>query len=222
MVHTDEAVSSGDTASQAVRRGRGSSMWLAIAEVGAKRADAVVSAGNTGALMAMAKLQLRTMPGITRPAIAGFFPTEHDPMCMLDLGANLECDEENLVQFALMGQAFYLSLIGKANPSVGLLNVGEEKQKGHEYLRLAAQELSDPDLKVNYCGFVEGSDLVKGCVDIVVTDGFSGNVALKTAEGVAGLFVLMLRRTFRASILSRVGYLFARNALKAFSHKNGS
>jgi glycerol-3-phosphate acyltransferase PlsX len=151
VFHTDQAVSSGDTASQAVRRGRDSSMWLAIAEVAAKRADAVVSAGNTGALMAMAKLQLRTMPGITRPAIAGFFPTEHNPMCMLDLGANLECDEENLVQFALMGQAFYLSLMGKVNPSVGLLNVGEEEQKGHEYLRLAAQELSNPDLGVNYC-----------------------------------------------------------------------
>ena len=142
VFHTDQAVSSGDTTSRAVRRGRDSSMWLAIAEVAAKRADAVVSAGNTGALMAMAKLQLRTMPGITRPAIAGFFPTEHNPMCMLDLGANLECDEENLVQFALMGQAFYLSLMGKVNPSVGLLNVGEEEQKGHEYLRLAAQELS--------------------------------------------------------------------------------
>jgi glycerol-3-phosphate acyltransferase PlsX len=194
-------------------------MWLAIAEVAAKRADAVVSAGNTGALMAMAKLQLRTMPGITRPAIAGFFPTEHSPMCMLDLGANLECDEENLVQFALMGQAFYLSLMGKDNPTVGLLNVGEEEQKGHEYLRLAAQELSNPDLAVNYHGFVEGSDLVKGTVDIVVTDGFSGNIALKTAEGVAGLFALMLRRSFRASVFSRIGYLFARSALKIFRAK---
>jgi len=219
VFHTDQAVSSVDTASQAVRRGRDSSMWLAIAEVAAKRADAVVSAGNTGALMAMAKLQLRTMPGITRPAIAGFFPTEHNPMCMLDLGANLECDEENLVQFALMGQAFYLSVMGKVDPSVGLLNVGEEEQKGHEYLRTAAQELSNPDLGVNYCGFVEGSDLVKGSVDIVVTDGFSGNVALKTAEGVAGLFALMLRRTFRASLSSKVGYFFARSALKLFRAK---
>ncbi len=138
---------------------------------------------------------------------------------MLDLGANLECDEENLVQFALMGQAFYLSLMGKANPSVGLLNVGEEEQKGHEYLRLAAQELSNPDLGVNYCGFVEGSDLVKGSVDIVVTDGFSGNIALKTAEGVAGLFASGLRQTFRASLLSRIGYVFARNALKLFRAK---
>ena len=219
ILHTDKAVSPMDTASQAVRRGRESSMWLAIAEVAAKRADAVVSAGNTGALMAMAKLQLRTMPGITRPAIAGFFPTEKDAMCMLDLGANLECDEENLVQFALMGRAFYLSLMGKNNPSVGLLNVGEEEQKGHEYLRLAAQELANPDLDVNYVGFVEGSDLVKGNVDIIVTDGFSGNIALKTAEGVAGLFAKMLRRSFKGSVMATLGYLMARSALKKFRTK---
>ena len=219
ILHTEQAVLAIDTASQAVRRGRDSSMWLAIAEVAAKRADAVVSAGNTGALMAMAKLQFRTMPGVTRPAIAGFFPTEHDPMCMLDLGANLECDEENLVQFALMGQAFYLSLMGKPNPSVGLLNVGEEEQKGHEYLRLAAQQLMNPDLEVNYSGFVEGSDLVKGQVDIVVTDGFSGNIALKTAEGVAGLFATLLRRSFKGSLFATLGYLLARSALKKFRDK---
>jgi glycerol-3-phosphate acyltransferase PlsX len=118
-----------------------------------------------------------------------------------------------------MGQAFYLSLMGKNYPTVGLLNVGEEEQKGHEYLRLAAQELSNPDLGVNYNGFVEVSDLVKGGVDIVVTDGFSGNIALKTAEGVAGLFALMLRRSFRASVFARIGYLFAHKSLKNFRTK---
>ena len=218
-LHTDVAVAAEDTASQAVRRGRDSSMWMAISLVADKKADAVVSAGNTGALMAMSKLQLRTMPGVTRPAIAGFFPTEQKRMCMLDLGANLECDEDNLVQFALMGQAFYHSLVGKERPSVALLNVGSEEQKGHEYLRLAAQELSDPDLGVNYIGFVEGSDLVKGGVDIVVTDGFSGNIALKTAEGVAGLFATLLRRCFKASVPAKLGYLLARGALKNFRTK---
>ncbi len=219
ILHTDIAVAAEDTASQAVRRGRDSSMWAAIAHVADKRADAVVSAGNTGALMAMSKLQLRTMPGVTRPAIAGFFPTERKRMCMLDLGANLECDEENLVQFALMGQAFYNSLIGKESPSVALLNVGSEEQKGHEYLRLAAQELSDKELGVNYTGFVEGSDLVKGGVDIVVTDGFSGNIALKTAEGVAGLFATLLRRCFKASLPAKLGYLLVRGALNNFRTK---
>ena len=219
IIHTDICVSAEDTASQAVRRGRDSSMWVAISQVASKKADAIVSAGNTGALMAMAKLQLRTMKGVTRPAIAGFFPTEQKRMCMLDLGANLECDEDNLVQFALMGHAFYFSLVGKQKPSVALLNVGSEEQKGHEYLRLAAQELGDPRLGVNYIGFVEGSDLVKGGVDIVVTDGFSGNIALKTAEGVAGLFAKMLRRSFKASLSAKLGYLLARGDLKKFRTK---
>jgi glycerol-3-phosphate acyltransferase PlsX len=189
-------------------------MWLAIAAVAKGNADAVVSAGNTGALMAMSKLQFRTMPGVTRPAIAGFFPTEKEIMCMLDLGANLECDEENLIQFAIMGQAFFHSLTDKINPSVALLNVGAEEQKGHEYLRLAAQELSDERLGVNYQGFVEGSDLVNGDVDVVVTDGFSGNIALKTAEGVASMFAMLLRRSFKSTLMSKLGYLLARSALK--------
>ncbi len=219
ILHADVAVAPEDTASQAVRRGRNSSMWIAIEQVANKEADAVVSAGNTGALMAMSKLQLRTMPGVTRPAIAGFFPTEQRRMCMLDLGANLECDEDNLVQFALMGQAFYHSLVGKESPSVALLNVGSEEQKGHEYLRLAAQELSDKELGVNYIGFVEGSDLVKGGVDIVVTDGFTGNIALKTAEGVAGLFATLLRRCFKASFPAKLGYFLARGALQNFRYK---
>ena len=214
LIHTLDSVSSGDTASQAVRRGKQTSMWMAIAAVADGQAAAVVSAGNTGALMAMSKLQLRTMPGVTRPAIAGFFPTEQDIMCMLDLGANLDCDEENLVQFALMGQAFFHSLTGKSNPSVALLNVGEEEQKGHDYLRLAAQTLADPELGVNYKGFVEGSNLVDGYSDVVVTDGFSGNIALKTAEGIAGMFSTLLRRSFRSSVISRLGYLLARPALK--------
>lgn len=219
IVHTDGAVSADDTASQAVRRGKKTSMWMAIDAVAKGAADAIVSAGNTGALMAMAKLQFRTMPGITRPAIAGFFPTEKEIMCMLDLGANLECDEENLIQFAIMGQAFFHSLTEKEQPTVALLNVGEEEQKGHEYLRLAAQELADDDLGVNYQGFVEGSDLVKGQVDVVVTDGFSGNIALKTAEGIASMFSTMLRRSFKSSFVSRLGYLLARSALKKLRTK---
>ena len=213
IIHTLESVSADDTASQAVRRGKSTSMWLAIAAVASGEADAIVSAGNTGALMAMSKLQLRTMPGVTRPAIAGFFPTERDIMCMLDLGANLECYEENLVQFALMGQAFFHSLTDKANPRVALLNIGEEEQKGHDYLRLASQQLAEPELGVNYQGFVEGSSLVDGSIDVVVTDGFSGNIALKTAEGVAGMFSTLLRRSFKNSLMAQLGYLFARPSL---------
>ena len=214
IMHTDDAVSPDDTASQAVRRGKKTSMWLAIASVADGTADAVVSAGNTGALMAMSKLQFRTMPGVTRPAIAAFFPTTDELMCMLDLGANLECDAENLVQFAVLGQAFFRSLNGDVKPRVGLLNVGEEEQKGHEYIREAARRLSVEELGVNYQGFVEGSDLVTGNIDVVVTDGFTGNVSLKTAEGISALFSTLLRRSLRRSLISKIGYLLARNAIK--------
>jgi len=188
-------------------------MWMAIASVAEGDADAVVSAGNTGALMAMSKLQLRTMTGVTRPAIAAFFPTVGELMCMLDLGANIECDAENLVQFAILGQAFHRSLTGKAAPRLGLLNVGEEEQKGHEYLRTASRQLSDPDLGINYQGFVEGNDIVNGQLDVVVTDGFSGNIALKTAEGISSMFTRLLRRSFAKSWLSKLGYFLARAAL---------
>ena len=213
IIHTEEAVSPDDTASQAVRRGKTTSMWMAIASVADGEADAVVSAGNTGALMAMSKLQLRTMSGVTRPAIAAFFPTVGELMCMLDLGANIECDAENLVQFAILGQAFHRSLTGKSEPRLGLLNVGEEEQKGHEYLRVASRRLADPELGINYKGFVEGSDLTNGKLDVVVTDGFSGNIALKTAEGISFMFTRLLRRSFASTMMSRLGYFLARSAL---------
>ena len=213
IVHTGDAVSPDDTASQAVRRGKATSMWMAIASVAAGETDAVVSAGNTGALMAMSKLQLRPMTGVTRPAIAAFFPTVGELVCMLDLGANIECDAENLVQFAILGQAFHRSLTGKESPRLGLLNVGEEEQKGHDYLRVASRRLSDPELGVNYQGFVEGSDITNGQLDVVVTDGFSGNVALKMAEGISSMFTRLLRRSLNKSFLSRLGYLLARSAL---------
>lgn len=213
IIHTTDEVSADDTASQAVRRGKGTSMWMSIASVADGEADAVVSAGNTGALMAMSKLQLRTMTGVTRPAIAAFFPTVGELVCMLDLGANIECDAENLVQFAILGQAFHRSLTGKEAPRLGLLNVGEEEQKGHEYLRVASRRLSDPELGMNYQGFVEGSDLTNGKLDVVVTDGFSGNIALKTAEGISSMFTRLLRRSLNKSILSRLGYMLARSAL---------
>ena len=213
VIHTPDAVSPDDTASQAVRRGKGTSMWMSIASVADGTADAVVSAGNTGALMAMSKLQLRTMTGVTRPAIAAYFPTVGELMCMLDLGANIECDAENLVQFAILGQAFHHSLTGKESPRLGLLNIGEEEQKGHDYLRVASRRLADPDLGINYQGFVEGSDLVNGQLDVVVTDGFSGNIALKTAEGISSMFTRLLRRSFAKTWMSRLGYFLARSAL---------
>ena len=214
IIHADDKVESDENVSQAVRKGKGTSMWKAVAEVKAGNCDAVVSAGNTGALMAISKLQLRPMEGVTRPAIATFLPTARRQVCMLDLGANIECDTENLVQFAIMGAAFSRSILEVSDPSIGLLNVGEEDQKGHEYLRSAAEILGNPAFGINYQGFVEGTDITKGEMDVVVTDGFTGNVALKTAEGTAMLITDLLKKAFRESLLTKIAYLLARAAMK--------
>src|SRR5690606_28936379 len=172
------------------------------------------SAGNTGALMAMAKFVLKTLPGIDRPAIASIFPTLRGESVMLDLGANVECDAENLVQFAVMGDAFARCVLGLPHPTVGLLNVGSEEMKGHEALREAAARLRAPNSPVAFHGFIEGNDIAGGVVDVIVTDGFTGNVALKTAEGTSKLFGEYLRQAFRHSLLARLGYLLASPALK--------
>ncbi len=199
--------------STALRQGRNSSMRLAINAVAEGKAEGVVSAGNTGALMAMAKFVLKTLPGVDRPAIASFFPTLRGETVMLDLGANVACDAQNLIDFAVMGKAFARTVLGVQEPTYALLNVGSEELKGHESLKEAREFLGaqgDP----NFRGFVEGDDITKGTVDVVVTDGFTGNVALKTAEGTAKLMTEYFRRTFRSSVLAGLGYLLARGALR--------
>ena len=210
--HTDIVVTGDAKPSVALRSGRQSSMRLAIDAVHDGQAAGVVSAGNTGALMAMAKLVLRTLPGIDRPAIASFLPTMRGESVMLDLGANIECDADNLVQFSIMGEAFSRTVLGLTRPTVGLLNVGAEDQKGHEALREASARLREIDLAFH--GFIEGNDIAAGTVDVVVTDGFTGNVALKTAEGTARLFTGFLRSSFQSSFLAQIGYFFARPALQ--------
>lgn len=210
ILHTTEEVAPEARVSQALRAGKQTSMWKAIELVADGQVEAVVSAGNTGALMAMSKLQLRMIEGVSRPAIAGFFPSSAGHSCVLDLGANIECDAENLIQFAIMGSAFYRDIYGMETPSVGLLNVGEEDQKGFDYLREAGKVLNLEKLDVNYQGFVEGSDITAGSVDVIVTDGFTGNAALKTAEGVANLFQQSMREAFSASVMTKLGYLLAR------------
>lgn len=212
--HTGEAIGNDTKPSVALRTGRQSSMRLAIDAVAEGRAQCVVSAGNTGALMAMAKFVLKTLPGIDRPAIASFFPTEVGESVMLDLGANIECDPENLVQFAVMGAVFARTVLGLMEPTIGLLNVGSEEQKGHDEIRAAAAQLREMVLPGRFHGFIEGNDIPKGTVDVVVTDGFTGNVALKTAEGTARLYTEFLRRTFKSSVLARLGYLLARPAFR--------
>src|SRR5215469_88493 len=211
--HTNELVADDAKPSLALRAGRQSSMRLAIDAVAEGRADGVVSAGNTGALMALAKFVLKTLPGIDRPAIASFFPTRRGETVMLDLGANVDCDPDNLVQFALMGDVFARSVLGLVEPVVGLLNVGSEDLKGHEAVREAAARLRDTFSPISFYGFVEGDDIGAGTVDVIVTDGFTGNIALKTAEGTVKLVIEFFRSAFRHSLLGRIGYIFARGAL---------
>jgi glycerol-3-phosphate acyltransferase PlsX len=214
IVHTPDVVGDDDKAGQALRSGRKSSMRLAIDAVREGKAEGVVSAGNTGALMAMSKVVLRTLPGIDRPAMASFFPSMKGESVMLDLGANIECSAENLVQFAIMGELFARMVLGTLQPAVGLLNVGSEEMKGHEELRQAAAILRSGDHPMRFHGFIEGNDIAAGTVDVVVADGFSGNVALKSAEGTARLVSEFLRQTFKSSLLAIIGYIFARHALR--------
>lgn len=211
--HTPDAVKNADKAAQALRSGRNSSMRLAINAVKDGEAAGIVSAGNTGALMAMAKFVLRTLPGIDRPALATYFPTKTGQSLMLDLGANIECDAENLVQFAVMGEVFARQVRGLEYPSVGILNVGAEDLKGKQSVKEAATILQDTDLPIKFHGFIEGDDIAAGTVDVIVTDGFTGNIALKTAEGTAKLFGGFLKDALKSSVISSIGALLARPAL---------
>ncbi|HBM90417.1 MAG TPA: phosphate acyltransferase PlsX [Rhodospirillaceae bacterium] len=212
--HTPEWISPDQKPSKALRRGRKSSMRYAIDAVAKGEAVSVVSAGNTGALMAMAKFVLKTMLGIDRPAIATVFPTQVGESVVLDLGANLECDAENLIQFSLMGAIFCNAVLGITEPSIGLLNIGTEEMKGHDEVRMAASILRDRPLPGKFHGFIEGNDIMLGTVDVVVTDGFSGNIALKTAEGAVNLMAYFLRQSFKSSLFAKIGYFFARGALR--------
>ena len=212
--HTDEVVTADAKPSAALRSGRQSSMRLAINAVAEGDAQGVVSAGNTGALMAMAKFVLKTLPGIDRPAMASYMPTLRGETLVLDLGANVECSAQNLVEFAVMGEAFARTTRGLVEPSVGILNVGEEELKGVSAVKEAAAILSKSGLPIKFLGFVEGDDIPSGTVDVTVTDGFTGNVALKTAEGTARLYTDFLGQAFRSSWRTRLGYLMARPALK--------
>jgi glycerol-3-phosphate acyltransferase PlsX len=214
--HTEDVISNHAKAGAALRSGRNSSMRLAINAVNDGEAAGIVSAGNTGALMAMAKFVLKTLPGIDRPAIASYFPTERGQSIMLDLGANVICDSDNLVQFAVMGEVFARNVLGLAQPSVGLLNVGSEQLKGHESVQLAFNALQNIDLPIKFHGFIEGDDIAKGTVDVIVTDGFTGNIALKTAEGTAKMFGTFLKECLLSSFSSKLGALLAKPALKKF------
>ena len=210
--HAPEVIS-GDLKPTAALRMRGSSMRIAIDAVAAGEAAGVVSAGNTGALMALAKIVIKTMSEIDRPALAAIGPSARGDVVLLDLGANVQCDARNLVEFAIMGDAFARVALGLTAPSIGLLNVGSEELKGDDRVRAAAEILRDSHVGAQFRGFIEGHDIAAGTVDVVVTDGFTGNVALKTGEGALKLMRDLLRQVFTSSVPARLGYLLARPAL---------
>ena len=212
IVPAEDAVLAGDKPSFALRRRRKSSMWLACEAAGQGRADSVVSAGNTGALLAISMFAMRMLDGADRPALASFMPTARGESVMLDLGANIECDTDNLAQFAVMGSVFAQVLMGLDLPRVGLLNVGSEELKGHEEVRQAAALLRRDGSGVSFHGFIEGNDITSGVVDVIVTDGFTGNVALKAIEGTAKLYTGFVRDVFRTSTFAKIGYLFSAGA----------
>ena len=215
IAHSADQIDASEKPSQAIRRARTTSMGMAINAVKEGRADAALSAGNTGAMMAMSKLALRTMPGIDRPALAALLPTLGDKDCvMLDLGANTECDAQNLVQFAVMGAAYARTVIGIGKPRVKMLNIGTEELKGTDELKEAAALQREANyLPFRFDGFTEGDQLSRGAVDVVVTDGFSGNIALKTAEGTARFVTDLLRRAFKSSLRSKAGFALSKPAL---------
>jgi glycerol-3-phosphate acyltransferase PlsX len=217
--HTDTFVSMTDKPSEALRRSRGSSMWNAVAAVKAGEAQVAVSAGNTGALMAISKLVLRMLPNVHRPAIAASWPTPKGFAVVLDVGANVEVEPRQLVEFAIMGEGFHRALYGASKPSVGLLNVGSEDLKGNKTVQEAAQLLRTAKLDLNYIGFVEGDDISMGGADVIVTDGFTGNVALKTAEGTARLLGAFMREAYKADPLSKIGAALSFGALKRLKAK---
>jgi len=214
--HAERVIAMDEKPAQALRRGKGTSMWNTVEAVREGQATAAVSAGNTGALWTISRLILRMVGDLERPALVTTMPTLKGVTTFLDVGANVDCDAERLVEFAIMGEAFHRAAHGKAKPTVGLLNVGSEDMKGHEEVREAHRILREGKLPIDYKGFVEGDDITKGVVDVVVTDGFTGNVALKSMEGALRFITTELRSALSGGVLANVGAILARPALRRF------
>lgn len=213
IIHAPECVTNTTSAREALRGLKKSSIRMAIEDVAEGRSAGVISAGNTGAYMSLAKVILKTLPGIDRPAIASSMPTQKGGCILLDLGANVEASALNLLQFAIMGEAFARTILNRSQPSVGLLNVGAEESKGHAAVKQAQELIRTQNILGNFYGFVEGDDIFAGTTDVVVTDGFSGNIALKSAEGCARFFSNVIKDKLTQNLLSKIGALLAKTAL---------
>ena len=220
IIHTNETVEDTDTPLAAAKRGKNTSMWMAIDSVKNKKADVIVSAGNTGALFVIAKLNLKMIENIDKPALSGLWPTKKGMSVVLDLGANIECSDKNLIDFAIMGSSLFKSLFPNEKPKVALLNIGSEEIKGHEIIKETYQKLSQIDNEnFEFKGFIEGNHLMDGDANVIVADGFTGNVALKTAEGTANFITSELKQAMASSIFGKLGSLISLSSLKKFKKK---
>ena len=220
IVHTNEKIKGEDSAFTAAKKGKNTSMWLAIDSVKKKLSDIVISAGNTGALLVIAKLNLRMIENIDKPALSGLWPSKKGMSVVLDLGANIECNDKNLIDFAIMGSSLLKSLFPEEKPKVALLNIGSEEIKGNEVIKTTYQKLNQIiNEDFEFKGFIEGNNLMNGDVNVIVADGFTGNVALKTAEGTANFITSELKQAMTSSILSKIGSLISVNSLKKFKRK---
>tara|TARA_B100000579_G_scaffold119876_1_gene96476 strand:- start:340 stop:1347 length:1008 start_codon:yes stop_codon:yes gene_type:complete len=220
IIHTEEKIKGEDTAFTAAKRGKKTSMWLAIESVKNKSSDIVISAGNTGALLVIAKLNLKMIENIDKPALSGLWPSKKGMSVVLDLGANIECSDKNLIDFAIMGSSLFKSLFPEEKPKVGLLNIGSEEIKGNDIIKETYQKLNQIiNEDFEFKGFIEGNHIMDGDVNVVVADGFTGNVALKTAEGTANFITNELKQSFKGSMLGRLGSIISINSLKKFKKK---
>ena len=213
IVHTDQIITNDIKPIDALRKFRKSSMFKATESVKSGVSNAIVSGGNTGALMVISTVLMKTINGINRPAIASMFPTKKSETLMLDLGANIDCDVKNILDFAIMGKIFSKTVLGIKKPKIGLLNVGSEILKGNKIVQLAAKRLAK-EKNIDFYGFIEGNDIPMGIVDVVVTDGFTGNIALKTAEGISELYTDYLKKTFNNNLYSKLAYIISLPILK--------
>ena len=220
IVHTNKKIEGEDTAFAAAKRGKNTSMWLAIESVKNKLSDIVISAGNTGALLVIAKLNLNMIENIDKPALSGLWPSKKGMSVVLDLGANIECNDKNLIDFSIMGSSLYKSLFPKETAKVALLNIGSEELKGNEVIKETYQKLNQINNEdFEFKGYIEGNHLMDGEVNVIVADGFTGNVALKTAEGTANFISNELKLAMKSSFFGKLGSMISINNLKKFKNK---
>ena len=220
VIHTTNSVKSTDSPLEAAKRGKDTSMWMAIESVKKKDTDIVISAGNTGALLVIAKLNLKMIENIDKPALSALWPNKKGMSVVLDLGANIECNKKNLVDFSIMGASLYKSLYPNENPNVALLNIGSEELKGNEIIKETFQELNEKkNDNFNFAGYIEGNELMNGEVNVIVSDGFTGNVALKTAEGTANFIATELKKALSGSILGKISSLLNISNLRKFKKR---